>query len=478
MFQLATDGHSRAKWDGYRTLVFDDNGRPNLALVQRSDAGSDREAVLRIFDMLSINGTDMVEALLVCQLNEDGELVFAGRIATNFDLATLVFLRRQLDLLTVDECRFSELPSAKHRRGARWVFAQTQGNDRNRRVHQRRRYSPRELHQAGKLTLMASPDLPSTNHVIKRALADSPLDRSVAKQFDAADALAEWRDRFVLRDPALIYLDGNSLGMTPVATVDAMRRVIEEQWAGDLITSWWENDWLDLPLTVGNELAPLLGAAEGTVAVHDSTTVGIFQLLNVALDLPATGAQPRPPVIAFAPNEFPTDRYAAEGVARLRNGAVRSGLADLDGVGVVIRSMVDYRSAEICDVAAETKRANDAGAITVWDLSHAVGVLDLNLPALGVDLAVGCTYKFLNGGPGAPGFTYVAPHLHDDVTQPIWGWFGQTDQFAMDNAFDPKARQSDGCFTGHPASSGSLLHGVASPRPPRQASAQSQRRRK
>lgn len=285
---------------------------------------------------------------------------------------------------------------------------------------------------------MASPDLPSTNHVIEHALADSPLDRSVAEQFDAADELAEWRDRFVLRDPALIYLDGNSLGMTPVATVDAMRRVIEEQWAGDLITSWWENDWLDLPLTVGNELAPLLGAAEGTVAVHDSTTVGIFQLLNVALDLPATGVKPRPPVIAFAPSEFPTDRYAAEGVARLRNGAVRSGLADLDGVGVVIRSMVDYRSAEICDVAAETKRANDAGAITVWDLSHAVGVLDLDLPALNVDLAVGCTYKFLNGGPGSPGFTYVAPHLQHDVTQPIWGWFGQTNQFAMDNAFDPR----------------------------------------
>jgi kynureninase len=268
---------------------------------------------------------------------------------------------------------------------------------------------------------MASPDLPSTNHVIEHALADSPLDRSVAEQFDAADELAEWRDRFVLRDPALIYLDGNSLGMTPVATVDAMRRVIEEQWAGDLITSWWESDWLDLPLTVGNELAPLLGAAEGTVAVHDSTTVGIFQLLNVALDLPATGVKPRPPVIAFAPSEFPTDRYAAEGVARLRNGAVRSGLADLDGVGVVIRSMVDYRSAEICDVAAETKRANDAGAITVWDLSHAVGVLDLDLPALNV-----------------PGFTYVAPHLQHDVTQPIWGWFGQTNQFAMDNPFDPR----------------------------------------
>ena len=282
---------------------------------------------------------------------------------------------------------------------------------------------------------MASPDLPLPEHA--RSESTAP-DRSVAEQFDAADALGGWRERFVLRDPALINLDGNSLGMTPIATVDAMRRVIEEQWAGDLITSWWENDWLDLPLTVGNELAPLLGAAEGTVAVHDSTTVGIFQLLNVALDLPAAGGGPRPPVLAFASSEFPTDRYAAEGVARLRNGTVRPRLDDLDGVGVVIRSMVDYRSAEICDVAAETKRANDAGAITVWDLSHAVGVLDLDLPALGVDLAVGCTYKFLNGGPGAPGFTYVAPYLQHDVTQPIWGWFGQTDQFAMDNAFDPR----------------------------------------
>ncbi|MFT7503519.1 MAG: kynureninase [Gammaproteobacteria bacterium] len=286
---------------------------------------------------------------------------------------------------------------------------------------------------------MASPDLPLTNHANTHALSDTTTpDRSVAEQLDAADALAEWRERFVLCDPARIYLDGNSLGMTPIATVEAVHRVIEEQWAGDLITSWWKNDWLDLPLTVGNELAPLLGADHGTVAVHDSTTVGIFQLLNVALDLPKADGGTRPPVLAFAPSEFPTDRYAAEGVARLRNGAVRSGLDDLDGVGVVVRSMVDYRSAEIYDVAAETARATTAEAITVWDLSHAVGVLDLDLPALGVDLAVGCTYKFLNGGPGAPGFTYVAPHLHNDVTQPIWGWFGQTDQFAMDNAFDPR----------------------------------------
>ena len=174
----------------------------------------------------------------------------------------------------------------------------------------------------------------------------------------------------------------------------------------------------------------------GEVAVHDSTTVGIFQLINVALDLaPERSA---PPVIAFEPSEFPTDRYAAEGVARLRGGSVRIGLDDLTGVDVIIRSMVDYRTAEIADVAAETERARSAGAVTVWDLSHAVGVLDLDLPELGVELAVGCTYKFLNGGPGAPAFTAIAAHLHDRVTQPIWGWFGQTDQFAMDNPFEPR----------------------------------------
>jgi len=178
------------------------------------------------------------------------------------------------------------------------------------------------------------------------------------------------------------------------------------------------------------------------VAVHDSTTVGIFQLINVALDLDdATHADPsRPtPVIAFEPTEFPTDRYAAEGIARMRNGTVQPGLDDLSKVDVVIRSMVDYRTAEIVDVAVENERARAAGARTVWDLSHAAGVLDLDLPALGVELAVGCTYKFFNGGPGSPAFTYVADALHDRLVQPIWGWFGQADQFAMDNAFDPRA---------------------------------------
>lgn len=262
-----------------------------------------------------------------------------------------------------------------------------------------------------------------------------PTARSSAEELDARDPLASWRDEFLIADPELIYLDGNSLGMTPKRTAAALRDVVERQWAGDLITSWWENDWLDLPLLVGDLVAPLLGAAPGEVAVHDSTTIGIFQLINVALDL---GAGSAAPVIAFEPSEFPTDRYAAEGIARLRGGSTRSGLADLSGVDVIIRSMVDYRTAEIVDVAAETARAGAAGAVTVWDLSHAAGLLDLDLPELGVDLAVGCTYKFLNGGPGAPAFTYIASALHDRVVQPVWGWFGQTDQFAMDNPFDPR----------------------------------------
>ena len=264
-------------------------------------------------------------------------------------------------------------------------------------------------------------------------------DRQLAERLDRADLLAPWRDEFVIVDPDLIYLDGNSLGMTPKRTVEAVRQVVEQQWAGDLITSWWENDWLELPLTVGDELAPLLGAPSGSVAVHDSTTVGIFQLINVAFDLDDRATDRSGPVIAVADTEFPTDRYAAEGIARLRGGTVRRGLADLDGVDVVIRSMVDYRTAEIVDVAAETTRATAAGAHTVWDLSHAAGVLDLDLPSLGVELAVGCTYKFLNGGPGSPAFTFVAPELHDRISQPIWGWFGQTDQFAMDNSFSPRS---------------------------------------
>ncbi len=257
-------------------------------------------------------------------------------------------------------------------------------------------------------------------------------DRDDALALDAVDALSAWRDEFVVPDPELIYLDGNSLGRTPKRTVAALHRAVE-QWSNDLISSWWEHDWLNLALTVGDELAPLLQAAPGEVAVHESTTVGIFQLVNAALDL-APGRR----VIAIDDADFPTDRYVVEGIHRLRACAVRHGLDDLDGVDVVVRSLVDYRTAEVADLAGETARATAHGATTIWDLSHAAGVLELDLPGAGVEMAVGCTYKFLNGGPGAPAFVYVSSTIHDRLTQPIWGWFGQADQFAMDRPFDPR----------------------------------------
>lgn len=300
--------------------------------------------------------------------------------------------------------------------------------------------------------------------------------RGQAEHLDAGDPLRSWRDEFVIADPELIYLDGNSLGMTPKRTIDALHDVLEEQWAGDLITSWWKHDWLDLPLRVGGELAPLIGARAGEVALHDSTTVCLFQLVNVALDLHSddTGAPGGNPehrdaderqhderhtsardisarqtddrrsnnrrVVAVADDEFPTDRYVVEGIARLRPEVeVRRGIDDLDGIDVVVRSLVDYRTAALVSMADETARAASAGTITVWDLSHAAGVVAVDLEAAGADLAVGCTYKFLNGGPGAPAFTFVRRDLHERMTQPIWGWFGQTDQFVMNNPFEPRA---------------------------------------
>ena len=258
------------------------------------------------------------------------------------------------------------------------------------------------------------------------------IERSDALALDAADPLARWRDEFVIADPELIYLDGNSLGRTPKRTVAALHRVVEE-WSSDLITSWWEHEWLDLALTVGDELAPLLGVGPGECAVHESTTVSLFQAVNVALDL-----EPGRRVIAIDDADFPTDRYVVDGIARTRSCAVRHGLDDLEGVGVVLRSLVDYRTAELADLVAETARAAAVGATTVWDLSHAAGVLELDLPGAGVELAVGCTYKFLNGGPGAPAFVFASRAIHDRITQPIWGWFAQSDQFAMERSFDPR----------------------------------------
>jgi kynureninase len=169
------------------------------------------------------------------------------------------------------------------------------------------------------------------------------------------------------------------------------------------------------------------------VVVHDSTTIDLFQLVHAGL-----AARPERRVICVGPDEFPTDRYLVAGIAAHGPYEVRHGFDRLDDVAVALRSMVDFRTAEIVDLAGETARARDAGAVVVWDLSHAVGLLELDLHGAGVELAAGCSYKFLSGGPGAPAWSYVARGWHGDLDQPLWGWFGQRDQFAMGPTYDPQ----------------------------------------
>lgn len=208
--------------------------------------------------------------------------------------------------------------------------------------------------------------------------------------------------------------------------------MIEDEWAAGLIRSW--EHWLDLPRRVGDELAPLLGSHPGEVVVHDSVSVNLYQLVHAALRLRADRR-----VIAIDPGEFPSDRWVVHGIAAATGCSVRGELERLDDVAVVVRSMVDYRTAEVANLVSETDRARDAGTLVVWDLSHAAGVLELDLPAAGVELAVGCTYKYLNGGPGSPGFSYVARDLVGRVDEPIHGWFGSRDQFAMGPHHEPHA---------------------------------------
>ncbi len=254
--------------------------------------------------------------------------------------------------------------------------------------------------------------------------------RDDAVALDAADELARWRACFVTPDE-LVYLDGNSLGMAPRAALDRLAGVAAGEWANGLIRSW--DHWLDLPTRVGDRLAPIVGAPGGSIVVHDSTTVSLYQLVHAAL-----ARRPDRTVIAVEPTEFPTDRYVVAGIARSTGATIRAGFADLHDVAVVVRSLVDYRTAALVDLRAETARAAAAGASVVWDLSHAAGAVEVDLTAAGVELAVGCTYKFLHGGPGAPAWSYVAPDVQPELDQPMWGWFAQRDQFEMGDRFEPQ----------------------------------------
>jgi kynureninase len=263
------------------------------------------------------------------------------------------------------------------------------------------------------------------------------LTRDDAAALDRTDELAAFRDRFVLPD-GVIYLDGNSLGPMPKAAQARVAEVLEREWGRSLIRSWIDHGWIDLQFRIGEKIGRLIGAAPGTTVVADSTSVNLFKLLAAGLD-----QRPDRNVILTEDGNFPTDLYVAQGLAALlqRGHALRQVndvMAALDQtVAVLMLTHVNYRSGAMHDMAALTRAAHEAGAVVLWDLSHSAGAVPLQLDADGVDLAVGCGYKYLNGGPGAPAFLYVATHLQDDLRLPLTGWLGHAEPFAFESNYRP-----------------------------------------
>ena len=258
-----------------------------------------------------------------------------------------------------------------------------------------------------------------------------------AKALDATDPLAVARERFSLPE-GLIYLDGNSLGALPKAAPAALARTAEQQWGADLIASWNRHGWIDWPTRIAAKLAPILGAKPNELLIADSTSVCLFKLLAAAVQ-----ARPDRKTILTQKANFPTDLYVAQGLADMLGLTVRA--VDPDEVpraidadtAVVTLTHVDYRSAAFYDMRAVNEAAHAAGALVVWDLSHSAGAVELDLNGTGCDLAVGCGYKYLNGGPGAPAFIYIAERLQDDLRNPVEGWMGHAEPFAFIDDYRP-----------------------------------------
>lgn len=258
-------------------------------------------------------------------------------------------------------------------------------------------------------------------------------------ELDAEDTLAHLRQRFVLPTEK-IYLDGNSLGPLSRNVSENLALVTHEQWAEDLISGWNTHQWIDLPLTVGNQLAPMLGAQPGEVLCCDNLSINLFKCLAAALELNA----PRRKILTEA-HHFPTDNYIAQGLSQLlgdsRCEVQTAAIEDLDhtdlqNVAVVSLSHVNFKTGELRDMSRITQQAHEAGCLIVWDLAHSAGVVDMNLTENLVDMAVGCTYKFLNAGPGAPGFLFMAErHQHANVA--LQGWMGHADGFAFESRYRP-----------------------------------------
>ena len=249
-----------------------------------------------------------------------------------------------------------------------------------------------------------------------------------SRALDAADPLSRFVERVRRPDRELVYMDGNSLGAPSGAVLEAISARADE-WRRRLVGGW--ADWIDLPAAVGDRLGEVaLGAASGQVVVSDSTTVNLYKLATAALD-----ARPDRRAVVVDPDEFPSDRYVLDGLVE-RRGLERRAAIDHE-TALLLRSHVDFRTGELRDMPGETAEAHAHGALTLWDTSHSVGVVDVQLDEAVVDLAVGCTYKYLGAGPGAPAFLYVRRDLANQLRNPIQGWFGQRDQFAMGPQYRP-----------------------------------------
>jgi len=274
--------------------------------------------------------------------------------------------------------------------------------------------------------------------------------REFATQLDQQDPLASYREQFVINDPTLIYLDGNSLGRLPKSVIERMKKAVEDEWGADLIRGW-NKGWWESPIRIGEKIALLLGAEERQVVVADQTSINLFKLATAALTLNSEKKR----IITDTFN-FPSDLYILQGITKLlgnRHEIIRIGAEDDDitpdlsalenaineDTALVTLSHVTFKSGYLYDMAHITELAHGKGALVLWDLSHSAGAVPIELDKCNVDFAIGCTYKYLNGGPGAPAFLYVNRSLQEDVTSPIWGWWGQTQPFEFTLEYQPAA---------------------------------------
>lgn len=277
--------------------------------------------------------------------------------------------------------------------------------------------------------------------------------RSFALELDSKDELASFRERFVITDPDLLYMDGNSLGRLPKAAVERVRQLVEREWGADLIRGW-NNGWWDAPRRVGDKIGALIGAAAGQVVVSDTTSVNLYKLTMAALRLQSG----RKRIVTDTFN-FPSDLYILQGIASFPGNDLRNtqyeivripasadditpDLAALasainEDTALVTLSHVLFKSGYLYDMRAITDLAHSKGALVLWDLSHSVGALPISLDECNADLAIGCTYKYLNGGPGAPAFLYVNEALQEKLASPIWGWWGQNRPFDFGLDYEP-----------------------------------------